>query len=314
MAEEIALTHHERWDGGGYPTGLAGEAIPITGRIVAVADVFDALTHVRPYKPAWSADDAVAEMQRESARHFDPQVLDAFLGARLEPSSRLREGLIRVSVCGRAQPVRAASGPARADAVSLHGQAAASARQGAAQAGRVLAQGCPVGLDGLRLLTVRHWGWDGRAHNGQLIVNARAAQPLRRVFRSLYGLHFPIRHMQLDDFYGPKREGPNDVTASFECRQAVPSPCTGGKGTGTWSQHAYGLAVDVNPVRSLRRLRPEPGPDAAEVPQPVPAPEGHGHPRAIQAFSSIGWGWGGAWAGTPRTTCTSPRPAVSRSC
>ena len=87
MAEEIALTHHERWDGGGYPTGLAGEAIPITGRIVAVADVFDALTHVRPYKPAWSADDAVAEMQRESARHFDPQVLDAFLGARLEPSS-----------------------------------------------------------------------------------------------------------------------------------------------------------------------------------------------------------------------------------
>ena len=87
MAEEIALTHHEKWDGGGYPAGLAGEAIPITGRIVAVADVFDALTHVRPYKPAWSADDAISEMQRQSARHFDPQVLDAFLGARLEPSS-----------------------------------------------------------------------------------------------------------------------------------------------------------------------------------------------------------------------------------
>ena len=66
-------------------------------------------------------------------------------------------------------------------------------------------KGCPVGLGGLRLLTVQHWGWDGRAHSGQLIVNARAAQPLRRVFRSLYGLHFPIRHMQLDDFYGPKR-------------------------------------------------------------------------------------------------------------
>ena len=61
-----------------------------------------------------------------------------------------------------------------------------------------------MGLGGLRLLTVQHWGWDGRAHSGQLIVNARAAQPLRRVFRSLYGLHFPIRHMQLDDFYGPE--------------------------------------------------------------------------------------------------------------
>ena len=54
MAEEIALTHHEHWDGSGYPAGLAGEAIPIAGRIVAVADVFDALTHTRPYKPAWS--------------------------------------------------------------------------------------------------------------------------------------------------------------------------------------------------------------------------------------------------------------------
>ena len=82
MAEEIALTHHERWNGRGYPAGLSKDAIPITGRIVAVADVFDALTHERPYKPAWSADDAIAEMQRQSARHFDPQVLDAFLSTR----------------------------------------------------------------------------------------------------------------------------------------------------------------------------------------------------------------------------------------
>ena len=90
MAEEIALTHHEKWDGGGYPAGLSKEAIPITGRIVAVADVFDALTHVRPYKPAWSADDAIAEMQRQSARHFDPQVLDAFLSTRRMRAPRSR--------------------------------------------------------------------------------------------------------------------------------------------------------------------------------------------------------------------------------
>ena len=151
------------------------------------------------------------------------------------------------TVCARAQPVRAARGPARAHAVPLQGQAAAAPVKAQLKQGGFWHKGCPVGLDGLRLLTVRHWGWDGRAHTGQLIVNARAAQPLRRVFRKLYGLHFPIRHMQLDDFYGPKRERPKDVTASFECRQAVPSPCTGGKGTGTWSQHAYGLAVDVNP-------------------------------------------------------------------
>ena len=79
MAEEIALTHHEKWDGSGYPAGLAGDAIPIVGRIVAVADVFDALTHSRPYKPAWSTADAIAEITSQGGRHFDPQVLDAFL-------------------------------------------------------------------------------------------------------------------------------------------------------------------------------------------------------------------------------------------
>ncbi|HEX5901330.1 MAG TPA: HD domain-containing phosphohydrolase, partial [Solirubrobacteraceae bacterium] len=79
MAEQIALTHHEKWDGSGYPGGLAGDAIPIAGRIVAVADVFDALTHSRPYKAAWSTADAIAEIESQSGRHFDPRVLEAFL-------------------------------------------------------------------------------------------------------------------------------------------------------------------------------------------------------------------------------------------
>ena len=82
LAAESALTHHEKWDGSGYPAGLIGGAIPISGRIIAVADVFDALTHSRPYKPAWSADDAITEMRHQSGRHFDPQVLDAFLGSK----------------------------------------------------------------------------------------------------------------------------------------------------------------------------------------------------------------------------------------
>ncbi|GIV95534.1 MAG: two-component system response regulator [Herpetosiphonaceae bacterium] len=79
MAEEIALTHHERWDGLGYPRGLAGEAIPLVGRIVAVADVFDALIHVRPYKPAIPRDNAIREISLMSGLQFDPKVVQAFL-------------------------------------------------------------------------------------------------------------------------------------------------------------------------------------------------------------------------------------------
>lgn len=78
VAEEIALTHHEWWDGGGYPAGIAGEEIPLSGRIVALADVFDALTHARPYKPAWPVQDAVYEVRRLSGAQFDPRVLAAF--------------------------------------------------------------------------------------------------------------------------------------------------------------------------------------------------------------------------------------------
>jgi len=78
MAEEIALTHHERWDGDGYPNGLSGEAIPLLGRIVAIADVFDALTHSRPYKEAWSIGRAVAHIRGERGRQFDPELVAMF--------------------------------------------------------------------------------------------------------------------------------------------------------------------------------------------------------------------------------------------
>ena len=79
LAEEIAYTHHERWDGSGYPRGLRGEEIPLTGRIVALADVFDALTQARPYKSAWTVRQALAELQRQSGSHFDPQVVGTAL-------------------------------------------------------------------------------------------------------------------------------------------------------------------------------------------------------------------------------------------
>jgi len=89
-AEEIAFSHHERWDGTGY-AGLAGTEIPLAGRIVAVADVFDALTQQRPYKAAWPVADAVAEIDRQRERQFDPGVADAFLrvieGPQVGPAS-----------------------------------------------------------------------------------------------------------------------------------------------------------------------------------------------------------------------------------
>ena len=79
QAEEIALTHHEHWDGTGYPQGLAENEIPLSGRITRVADAFDALTHTRPYKQAWSLAEALEEIERGSGTRYDPQVVAALL-------------------------------------------------------------------------------------------------------------------------------------------------------------------------------------------------------------------------------------------
>jgi putative two-component system response regulator len=80
-AAACALSHHEKWDGSGYPSGLAGEEIPLVARVVAIADVFDALTCERPYKKAWSVEASVAEIRRFGGTHFDPALVDAFVRA-----------------------------------------------------------------------------------------------------------------------------------------------------------------------------------------------------------------------------------------
>ena len=91
--------------------------------------------------------------------------------------------------------------------------------------GKYWHQGCPVSFSQLRVLTVTTWGFDGRPHTGQVVVNQDAAGKLARVFRRLYELRFPIRDMRLKDAYQPGPAG--DVSDAFECRQAVASPCSG---------------------------------------------------------------------------------------
>jgi hypothetical protein len=167
-------------------------------------------------------------------------------------------------------------------------------------------RGCPVSLSQLRVLHVRYFGFDRRSHRGTLVVNARVATDLQRVFARLYAVRFPIHHLQFADTYGSAGDVPRDgdVTASFECRQASASPCTGktvNKTTGSWSEHAYGEAVDLNPVENpyvgcgmtrdatalsyLDRTRHRKG----MVDEAV-----------VRAFASIGWGWGGSWTGSTK--------------
>jgi hypothetical protein len=163
--------------------------------------------------------------------------------------------------------------------------------------------GCPVPLSGLRLLKVSYWGFDGRVHAGELVVNARAIGPLTTVFSRLYALRFPIHHLAFSAEYGPKSAQPpdGDVTASFECRQAVPSPCSGGTGTGSWSEHAYGEAVDLNPVENpyvgcgMTRDK-----TALSYLDRSRLRRGMVTPAVVGAFRSVGWGWGGSWTGTTK--------------
>jgi hypothetical protein len=164
--------------------------------------------------------------------------------------------------------------------------------------------GCPVTFPRLRLLEVRYVGFDHRSHWGGLVVNARVASDLARVFEQLYAMRFPIRHMQFGDTYGALKNVPRDgdFTASFECRQASASPCTKSNGTtGSWSEHAYGEAIDLNPVEN-----PYVGCGMTRDPTSLSYVNRSVYRRGmvddavVRAFASIGWGWGGSWSGSTK--------------
>ena len=155
-------------------------------------------------------------------------------------------------------------------------------------------RGCPVSLSDLRLVTLTYRGFDARAHTGRLVANRDAAANLVTVFRRLYAAGFPIRRMQPVDTYGGSdfRSIEADNTSAFNCRRAT--------GSTSWSEHAYGRAIDVNPIENpyvsaagvvahsasrlyLDRSRHRPG-------------MAYRGGVLVEAFRSVGWGWGGDWS------------------
>ncbi|MDY7099930.1 MAG: M15 family metallopeptidase [Actinomycetota bacterium] len=155
-------------------------------------------------------------------------------------------------------------------------------------------EGCPVPLDALRYVTLSHWGYDGLVHEGELVVHADVVDDIRHVFAGLFAERFPIREMRLVDAYGADdfTSIEHDNTSAFNCR-----PITGS--TTTWSNHAYGRAIDINPIENpyvradgtSAHTASAPFLDRADV-RPGMIVAGS---TAVRLFAERGWAWGGDW-------------------
>jgi poly-gamma-glutamate synthesis protein (capsule biosynthesis protein) len=154
--------------------------------------------------------------------------------------------------------------------------------------------GCPVGLRELRLLRVDHWGFDRRVHRGELVVHRDQARRVLRVVERLFRLRYPIRQMRLVDRYrgDDDRSMAADNTSAFNCRRVA--------GTSRWSEHAYGRAIDVNPVQNPYvaggHVSPPAGRRYADRARRAPGMI-HAGDAVVRAFAAAGWRWGGAWRG-----------------
>lgn len=168
----------------------------------------------------------------------------------------------------------------------------------AAMLGRSWRPGCPVGPAELRRVYVTYAGFDGRAHRGELVVNAAVVGDVELVFRRLYAERFPIRRMRPVSAYGGSddRSMAADNTSAFNCRYAV------APGPKQWSVHAYGEAIDVNTVENPYleggRVLPPAGRrylDRSHYRRGMAVAGG----ALVRAFASVGWLWGGRWSASP---------------
>lgn len=161
---------------------------------------------------------------------------------------------------------------------------------------RVWRPGCPVALSDLRRVTLTYVGFDGRAHQGALIVNRAVATPVARAFGDLYAARFPIRRMLPIEAYGGSDFASieADNTSAFNCRSVT--------GSTHWSEHAYGEAIDIDPIENpyvdngtTSHPASRPYVDRARVrTRPGVIADGG---AVTRAFARIGWGWGGRWSG-----------------
>ena len=158
--------------------------------------------------------------------------------------------------------------------------------------------GCPVAPTRLRVVRVSYWGFDGRAHAGRLVVNERVTGDVVAVFRRLYAARFPIRRMVPVSAYRGSDDASMaaDNTSAFNCRRAV------GSATGRWSAHAYGAAIDVNPIENPYvlggRVLPPAGRrylDRSRAGRGMAVAGG----VLVRAFETVGWKWGGRWRRSP---------------
>jgi hypothetical protein len=155
--------------------------------------------------------------------------------------------------------------------------------------------GCPVGPDQLRMLHMSYWGFDGRAHAGTMVVNASVAPTVVTVFARLYAERFPIRRMVPEDAFGGSDPASMDAdnTSGFNCRNAV------APGAPHWSAHAYGEAIDVNPVENpyLEGGAVQPAAGSAFLDRSARR-DGMAFPGGdlVDAFAAAGWPWGGRWS------------------
>jgi hypothetical protein len=156
--------------------------------------------------------------------------------------------------------------------------------------------GCPVSYKNLRLVRMTYWGFDGKAHTGELVVNKAVTGKITTVFEKLYAMRYPIRQMKLVDAYKGSDYASIDVdnTSAFNCRPAT--------GSTNWSNHAYGQAVDVNPrenpyVTAGGGTAHQNAKKFTERPMKGKGVINPGD-KVVKAFASVGWGWGGSWSGT----------------